>query len=147
MVVSVPWRIKDLVLDRLRLLACCLPCPRQDWGLSWPRTMPRLLCPLPCLSFCNFFKSLPSTGPRPPLTSSQFFWSQRCSSLQGLRRRPGRVGGGIVCLGFSVETNSFSQAPGWVGCAPGAMGQHPAGWHKGPSSKGPTVEHICPREI
>lgn len=53
------------------------------------------------------------------------------------------VGGGRVWLAFSMEMNSFSQARGWVGCALGA----PAGWHRGPSSKRPTVEYICAWEI
>lgn len=95
---------------------------KQGWGQSWPSTMPRSRLPW---SFLKFHKaSCPATGPAPPLS----LCSRVSSVKSGLHGRAcvgglGRVSGGMAWLGFSMEMNSSSQAPGWVGCALGAMSQ------------------------
>lgn len=122
-VLSVPWRVKDFVHCGLRLPVCSCPAPErtleeQSQGLSWPRTVLRLLSPLLQVPFWNFTSPV-AQYQAPPIP-------HRFSVVlePGLVFTAGLVvAGGRVWLGFSMEMNSFSQALGWVGCALGAPGQ------------------------
>ena len=127
-VLSIPLKTGLLFITGSICRPAVCPHPQPQAGL-WNNSARGWISQEPCRGhyahcshglFCNFTTQLPNDRSCPSLITLQLcLWS----SWQGLCWGPGLCQWRDGMVSFSMGMNSFSQAPGWVGCALGAMSQ------------------------